>query len=150
VRIADYAATDLIATGLEAHDKDDLLQKMVEMLVQSGRVRQSDILMGELQKRERVMSTGIGGGIALPHALSNEVDNLEVVFARTSEPLEFEALDSNPVDLVVMLVGPKLASNVYVKLLARVSRLLQGEEFKQRLRDASSAEEILEVFRSAE
>jgi hypothetical protein len=62
VRIADYAATDLIATGLEAHDKDDLLQKMVEMLVQSGRVRQSDILMGELQKRERVMSTGIGGG----------------------------------------------------------------------------------------
>ncbi|UCE01859.1 MAG: PTS sugar transporter subunit IIA [Candidatus Latescibacterota bacterium] len=150
MRIADYAATDLIATGLEARDKDDLLQKMVGMLVHSGRVRQSDVLMGELQKRERVMSTGIGGGIALPHALSNEVENLEVVFARTSEPLEFEALDSSPVDLVVMLVGPKLASNVYVKLLARVSRLLQGEEFKQRLRDAASPEEVLEVFRSAE
>lgn len=148
MRIADHAAADLIVTGLEARGKDDLLERMVDLLVRAGRLHQSDGLMRELHKREQVMSTGIGGGIALPHALSDDLDGLVVVFARTKDPIEFEALDSSPVDLIFMLAGPKRSSNVYVKLLARVSRLLQREDFKQRLREAATADDILEAFRS--
>ena len=150
MRIADFAAADLIATGLDAPTKNDLLERMVGMLVQGGRVPQSEALMGELLKRERVMSTGIGGGIALPHALSNDLDQLHMVFARTAQPIDFEALDGQPVDLVFMLVGPKSSGNRYVKLLARVSRLLQNEDFKQRLRSAAAPDDVLEVFRGAE
>lgn len=150
MRIADYAAVDLTATGLEARGKDDLLQQMVDMLVRGGRVPQSEPLMGELLKRERVMSTGIGGGIALPHALCDDLDQLTMVFARTHQPIDFEALDSQPVDLIFMLVGPKAAGNVYVKLLARISRLLQSEDFKTRLRSAPTPADILEVFRGEE
>ena len=148
--IADYAAADLIATGLDAQTKDDLLEKMVGLLVRGGRVQGSEALMGALQKRERVMSTGIGGGIALPHALSNDLEQLYMVFAHTNDPIDFEALDSQPVDLVFMLVGPKASGNVYVKLLARVSRLLQSEDFKNRLREAATPDAVLEVFRSEE
>lgn len=146
MRIADYAAADLIATGLEAHSKDELLQQMVGMLVRSQRVPGSDVLMQELLKREHIMSTGIGGGIALPHALSNDVRDLVMVFAHTREPIDFQALDGHPVDLVFMLVGPKSASSIYLKLLARVSRLLQNEDFKQRLRRADTPELVLDVF----
>lgn len=146
MRIADYAAADLVATGLEAHTKDQLLEQMVGMLVRSRRVPTSDVLMQELLKREHIMSTGIGGGIALPHALSNDVRDLVMVFAHTREPIDFQALDGHPVDLVFMLVGPKSASSIYLKLLARVSRLLQNEDFKQRLRRAGTPEQVLEVF----
>ena len=148
MRIADYAAADLIATGLEARSKDDILEQMVGMLVRGGRVPASEVLMRELLKREHIMSTGIGGGIALPHALSDDVQDLVMVFAHTQKPIDFQALDAQPVDLVFMLVGPKSASSIYLKLLARVSRLLQNESFKQRLRGATTPEQILGVFRA--
>ena len=84
MHIVDYAAPDLIAIGLEAADKENLLQQMVDLLVRSGRVVESQVIMRELLKREHVMSTGIGGGIALPHALSNDIQELALVFARTA------------------------------------------------------------------
>lgn len=150
MRIADYAAPELIATGLESQGKDDCLAQMVGMLVRSGRIADSEVLMRELVKREGVMSTGIGGGIALPHALTDDIQELVIVFSHTREPIDFQSLDSRPVDLVVMLVGPKSAANLYVKLLARVSRLLQNVGFKQRLRDARTSDEVLEAFRLEE
>jgi PTS system fructose-specific IIC component len=148
VRLQDYAAPDLIALGVSAQDKPELLSKLVDLLLQSGRIRDSTGLMGELLKREQVMSTGIGGGIAIPHALTNDIDTLVLVFGRTAAPMDFQALDGNPVDLVFMLVGPKTASSVYVKLLARVSRLLQSEAFKDRLRHSPDAADIVEAFQA--
>lgn len=148
MHLQDYAAADLIAIEVPARDKENLLARLVDLLVKGGRVRDSDTLMRELLKRESVMSTGIGGGIAIPHALTNDIEHLVIVFGRTDQPLDFQALDGQPVDLVFMLVGPKNAASLYVKLLARVSRLLQNEGFKERLRQASSAEEVMEAFRS--
>jgi mannitol/fructose-specific phosphotransferase system IIA component (Ntr-type) len=148
LRLEDYAAPDLIALGIAARDKQELLGKLVDRLLQSGRVRDAAGLMGELLKREQVMSTGIGGGIAIPHALTNDIDTLVLVFGRTAAPMDFQALDGQPVDLVFMLVGPKSASSVYVKLLARVSRLLQSEHFKDRLRASPDPADVFEIFRS--
>jgi mannitol/fructose-specific phosphotransferase system IIA component (Ntr-type) len=119
----------------------------VRRLVEHGRVAEPDTLMNELLKRERVMSTGIGGGIAIPHALLNDVGDLVILFGRTAKPLDFQALDGNPVDLVFMLVGPKGAANLYVKLLARISRLLQSDDFKSSLRQSKSIEETLAVLK---
>ena len=147
MQIADYVHADLIALGLEVGDKEDLLRQLVQCLVEHGRVEEPDTLMNELLKRERVMSSGIGGGIAIPHALLNDVGDLLILFARTSKPLDFQALDGNPVDLVCMLVGPKGGANLYVKLLARISRLLQSDDFKKGLRQAQSPQEILEILK---
>jgi fructose-specific phosphotransferase system IIA component len=147
MQIADYVHADLIALGLEVRDKEDLLGQLVRRLVEHGRVAEPDTLMNELLKRERVMSTGIGGGIAIPHALLNDVGDLVILFGRTAKPLDFQALDGNPVDLVFMLVGPKGAANLYVKLLARISRLLQSDDFKSSLRQSKSIEETLAVLK---
>jgi fructose-specific phosphotransferase system IIA component len=148
VRLQDFASAELIAIDVAAADKQELLTRLVEMLLDAGRVRDADALMRELIKREQVMSTGIGGGIAIPHALTNDIEALTIVFGRTAAPIDFQALDGQPVDLVFMLVGPKSAASLYVKLLARVSRLLQNEAFKERLRGAGQAGEILEAFRA--
>jgi fructose-specific phosphotransferase system IIA component len=148
VRLLDYAAPDLIALDVQARDKQELLLKLVDLLLKGGRVRDGQRLMAELLKREQVMSTGIGGGIAIPHALTEDIEKLALVFGRTASPMDFQAMDSNPVDLVFMLVGPKTASSIYVKLLARVSRLLQNEAFKDRLRVAPNAAAVLEAFQA--
>ena len=148
MQLLDYAASDLVALDLAANDKQELLQKLVDLLLQSGRIRDAAHLMGELLKREQVMSTGIGGGIAIPHALTDDIEKLALVFGRTATPMDFQAMDSHPVDLVFMLVGPKTASSIYVKLLARVSRLLQNEAFKDRLRHATSPQDVLEAFQA--
>jgi mannitol/fructose-specific phosphotransferase system IIA component (Ntr-type) len=149
LRLQDYAASDLIALDIAAHDKQQLLAALVDLLVRSQRVRDAAGLMGELLKREQVMSTGIGAGIAIPHALTNDIESLVLVFGRARPPLDFQAVDGHPVDLVFMLVGPKAPSNsAYVKLLARVSRLLQSEAFKERLREAENAEDVLDAFTS--
>lgn len=148
MHLLEYAAADLVALDLAANDKQELLQKLVDLLLQSGRIRDGAHLMGELLKREQVMSTGIGGGIAIPHALTEDIEKLALVFGRTAAPMDFQAMDSKPVDLVFMLVGPKTASSVYVKLLARVSRLLQNEAFKERLRLSKSPHDVLEAFQA--
>lgn len=148
MQLQDFVSADLVAIDVAASDKQQLLTQLVELLLESGRVRDRDALMRELVKRELVMSTGIGGGIAIPHALTNDIESLTVVFARTAAPIDFQALDSQPVDLVFMLVGPKSAASLYVKLLARVSRLLQNEAFKERLRGAAQVEEVMDAFRA--
>ena len=149
MRLQDYAASDLIALDIQARDKQEVLAGLVELLVRTQRVRDAAGLMGALLKREQVISTAIGGGIAIPHALTDDIESLTLVFGRTRTPMDFQAVDSQPVEFVFMLVGPKSASgSVYVKLLARVSRLLQSETFKERLREATSPEDVLEVFAS--
>ena len=149
MRLQDYAASELVALDVDAHDKQELLAVLVDLLVRSGRVRDAAGLMGELLKREQVMSTGIGSGIAIPHALTNDIEQLVVVFGRTRAAIDFQAVDGQPVDLVFMLVGPKAPSNsAYVKLLARVSRLLQSEAFKEALRDAENNDDVLDALGS--
>lgn len=149
MRLQDYAASELIALDIEARDKQELLAVLVDLLVRSGRVRDAAGLMGELLKREQVMSTGIGASIAIPHALTGDIESLVLVFGRTRAPMDFQAVDGHPVDLVFMLVGPKAPSNsAYVKLLARVSRLLQSEAFKERLREAETTEDVLDALGS--
>lgn len=147
MHIVDYADTHFVALDLEAGTKEEVLGQMVDLLVEHKRIAEPDMLMGELLKRERVMSTGIGGGIAIPHALLHDVEELVILFGRTRQPLDFQALDGKPVDLVFMLVGPKGAANLYVKLLARISRLLQNNDFKANLRKCKTPEEVLEVLR---
>jgi len=148
VQLQEFVSSDLVAIDVAAPDKQQLLTRLVDLLLESGRVRDRDALMRELVKREQVMSTGIGGGIAIPHALTNDIESLTIVFARTAAPIDFQAMDAQPVDLVFMLVGPKSAASLYVKLLARVSRLLQNEAFKERLRGAAQVDEIMEAFRA--
>lgn len=148
--MVDYAAPDLIAANLPAADKDGVLRSLVALLLASGRIHDDAKLMSELQKRERVMSTGIGGGIAIPHALTDDIEHLSIVIARTAQPIDFQSIDQQPVDLVFMLVGPKSAASLYVKLLARVSRVLQHPEFKDRMRTAQQPEDVLQALRDEE
>ncbi len=112
-------------------------------------VTDADRMMEDIQTRERVMSTGIGGGIAVPHAQSVGASRLALALGRLRAPIDFEALDERPVQLVFMVVGPEEGSG-FIRILARISRLLYTGDLQRNLLRARSAAEAMASIRDEE
>ena len=101
-------------------------------------------------EREKIMSTGIGDGIAIPHGKSDAVNGLAAALGIHKRGVDFESLDGEPAYVFFLLVSPADVSGPHIKALARISRLLKNDDFKRKLIDASTAEEILEIIKTEE
>ena len=137
---------DCIAESLSALGKKQLFQEMAELAVKCGAAKGQEIksrdIGGAAGERERLGSTGIGGGVAIPHARLDGLKTVKAVFARLETPMEYESIDEQPVDLVVLLLAPTHANNEHLKALAQVSRLMRKEEVREQLRKAPNAESL--------
>jgi mannitol/fructose-specific phosphotransferase system IIA component (Ntr-type) len=132
-----------------AATKEDLIRLMVSVLDGDGLLTDPETVTASLLERERVMSTGIGGGVAIPHAQSSGARELAVSFARTERDLPFDALDGKPVRLVFIIVGPEERGG-FIRILARISRLLYAGDLQQALLASKTPEEVLDVIRREE
>jgi fructose-specific phosphotransferase system IIA component len=135
---------------LQALDKETLLDELIAILNGNDQVEDLRAVSRAVRDREEVLSTGIGNGVAIPHGKSPGVSSLVLAAGVTAEPVDFEALDGQPVRLVFLLVGPEAAAGQHVKVLSRISRLLRRESFRNRLIDAASAEEFYDILAEAE
>jgi len=97
-------------------------------------------------EREKIMSTGVGKGFAIPHAKTNGVNEIVAAFGKLDKPIDFEALDSNPVNLIFLLIGKENLVGPHIKLLSRISRMMNKDEFRENLSKAKTAEEIYKIF----
>jgi PTS system nitrogen regulatory IIA component len=127
--------------------KDDLLAAIVADLDEKGFVADRRVATDDILARERVMSTGVGNGVAIPHAYSDGVTRLAAAFYRTREPVEFGGPDGAPVDLFFVILGTRDSRREHIRLLARLSRLLNHGEFREHLRAAPDADAVVSVFR---
>lgn len=150
--LADLLTPDRIRIPLQSHDKTGIIEELCHFLATgSGATPEEEEEIREaVLEREKVLSTGIGGGVAIPHGKSEAVEGLVLVAGRTAEPVDFEALDERPVSIVLLLVGPESAASLHVKLLSRISRLLRHPELRDRLAVAESPEAFHETLRRAE
>jgi PTS system nitrogen regulatory IIA component len=143
--LEDIVAPDAVLPALKAGSKKQLLQdvaaKAAELCGQSER-----IIFETLQQREKLGSTGVGNGIAIPHGKLPKLGNLFGLFARLETPIEFEALDGKPVDLVFVLLAPESAGADHLKALARAARLLRDGEVARRLRASRDARDLYAVL----
>ena len=148
--LSELLTASRVRVPLRSQTKDDLLRELVE-LATAGR---DDIDVGavleSVLQREQVLSTGIGGGVAIPHGKTPIVDQLIMAAGVCARPVEFDALDGEPVELLFLLIGPESAAGAHVKALSRISRLLRRESLRGGLRDATSAEEFLQLVRESE
>ena len=125
--------------------KKQLLQELAAKAAQV--TRQPDRKIFEtLMERERLGTTGVGQGIAIPHGRLADLKQIVGVFARLDSPLDYDAVDNQPVDLVFMLLAPEGAGADHLKALARVSRLLRNQQVTEKLRAAKSAEAIYAIL----
>src|ERR1700747_3815110 len=143
--LTDLVAPNAIIPALKVNSKKQVLQelaaKAAELCGQSERT-----ILEILQQREKLGSTGVGNGIAIPHGKLPKLSKLFGLFARLERPVDFEALDSQPVDLVFLLLAPEGAGADHLKALARVARPLRGPDVVQKLRQSRDADALYAVF----
>jgi len=122
--------------------------ELIDLLVEKGAVRKADreSVLAALRQREETMSTGIGFGIAIPHASSNCVNEVVAAFGRSSAGIELDSLDNSPVKFIVLFVVPKDQFQVHLRTLAAIAKFLNDKSVREQLGRAESAEEILAIF----
>lgn len=152
MKLSELLSENAIGMTLAARDKNEAISELVALLVKSagGAVSRQDDVVKAVWDREELMSTGIGQGVAIPHAKTNAVDKLYTVFGRSPAGIDFAALDQKPVHLFFLLVAPEDQSGPHVKALARISRLLKHAYFRQALIDAKEAAEVMTIIREEE
>ncbi len=150
MKVSKILESGRVVLDIEAGDKTELIKRLVnELRGQLGEDMIPGIKEAVLQ-REQVMSTGVGKGIAIPHAKMEQVDGHFAVFARLKNPIEFGAVDDEPVRLVFLLVGGHKKSGIHIKLLSKISRLLNHDNFRNQLLKASDDHSVIELFREEE
>ncbi|MBK8229949.1 MAG: PTS sugar transporter subunit IIA [Candidatus Eisenbacteria bacterium] len=147
--LTELIQRDCIQLDVPAADKAELIRAMVERLRSAGVVTDPDAVLKALLERERVMSTGIGGGVAIPHAQSPAVQRLAVSLARPHGEIAFESLDEKPVRLVFMIVGPEERGG-FIRILARISRLLYTGDLQKRILLATSPDQVQAIIAEEE
>jgi len=141
---------DTVAVDVKAADKDQLLDAVLQLVEHHPAVKDYQAVRDAVLTRERTMSTGVGKGLALPHAKTSAVTSTVAALVLTAEPVEFGALDNEPVRMVFLLVGTPDAKSRHVKILSRVSRLMNRDALRSELLQATSVEELLDAFRAGE
>ncbi len=131
--LSDLIGADSILPHLKANGRKQALQEMCERAAIVSGLREREILDVIIQ-RERLGSTGVGNGIAIPHAKMEKCHRIFGVFARLERPIDFESLDGQPVDLIFMLIAPEGAGADHLKALSRIARLFRDPSFAARLR----------------
>jgi nitrogen PTS system EIIA component len=139
--LTDLVASNAIIPALKVNSKKQILQELAAKAAElSGQSERT--VLETLQQREKLGSTGVGGGVAIPHGKLPKLGKLFGLFARLERPVDFEALDGQPVDLVFLLLAPETAGADHLKALARISRLLRDKETCEKLRGSDSGDAL--------
>lgn len=150
VLLSDLLTSVRVKVPLEATTKEDVLRELVGVLADDDAIADRDDVLRVVRAREKVLSTGIGHGVALPHGKSDACQDLAIAAGVTRAPIDFDALDQEPVQLIFLLVGPESAAGPHIKALSRISRLVRQPELRGRLLDAQDGQAFLDVLREAE
>jgi PTS system nitrogen regulatory IIA component len=143
--LTDLIATDAVVPALKVNNKKQAIQELAVRAAELTGQNERAILEILLQ-REKLGSTGVGNGVAIPHGKLPKLGRLFGLFARLERPIDFEALDGQPVDLIFLLLAPETAGADHLKALARVARLLRDPNIARRLRDSRDAHALYAVL----
>lgn len=146
MKLMDFLDKKAIIPELKKGNKEEVIREMVNKLAASGEIKDGDETVRILMEREKLGSTGIGEGVAIPHGKSKDVKKITAVFAKAKEGIDFEALDGEPVYLFFLLVAPESSTSEHIKALARISRLLKDSNFRKKLKMKQTIEEILSAI----
>ena len=137
-----------IIPEMQATERWSAIVELVELLVRLGKIKPGDreVVLSALRAREETMSTGIGFGIAIPHASSDRVSEVVAAFGRSNSGIEFDSLDNLPVKFIVLFIVPKDQFQTHLRTLAAITKFLNDRAVRERLALAPGAQEILEIF----
>jgi fructose PTS system EIIBC or EIIC component len=150
MKISDILNEKVISVDLECTDKDDAINKMVDLASNSGLMTDIDKVRECVFEREKLVSTGVGKGFAIPHGKTDEIKDIVAAFAVLKDPIDFDSIDLEPVHFIFLIVGKESLLNAHIKLLSRISRLMNKDEFREKLEQAKTPAEVLKIFNEEE
>ena len=148
MNLGNLLSVDRIVPEMQASERWSAIVELVELLVVRGKIKTDDreLVLAALRQREETMSTGIGFGIAIPHASSDRVGEVVAAFGRSVKGIEFDSLDNAPVKYIVLFVVPKDQFQTHLRTLAAIAKFLNDRATREKLGAAASAEEIFGIF----
>lgn len=150
MKITDILNESVVRTNLPGATKEEVMNAMIELASTQKQVVDKDRMRAAIFEREKIMSTGVGSGFAIPHGKTDSVSDIVAAFAVTAQPIDYQSLDDQPVRLMFLLVGRDNMVGPHIKLLSRISRLMNKEDFRKHLLEAETPKDILELFRQEE
>ncbi len=150
MKLSEILSPELIIHNLSVNNKTESINAIIDLFDGDSRVNNLQGVKTAVFDRETIMSTGVGHGFAIPHGKTDAVNEIIAAFARTNAPLEFDSLDGQPVRLIFLLVGKENLVGPHIKLLSRISRMMNQDEFRNKLLDAASSEELFNLFKEEE
>jgi fructose-specific phosphotransferase system IIA component len=135
-----------ILANLDVHSKDELLEEMIKALSDKVDREQLDDIRTAVIEREKIMSTGVGKNLAIPHGKVKSIEENYASFAVLKNPIDYDSIDDEPVRMVFLLVGPQSKHTTHIKLLSRISRLMNSSSFRESLGECTTSDEIYNTF----
>ncbi len=146
MKVLDFLDPSVICMDIQSPSKEAAIGELCTLLQSNSKIQDSQPVLHSLMAREKLGSTGIGQGVAIPHGKSESVTDLVAALGISRKGVDFESLDGEPVHLIFLLVAPPNSQGLHLKALARVSRLLKDKFFRQALKEAKSVEEIKKII----
>lgn len=150
VKIVDYIDETLICLDLKSKNKEEMLKELGELIGNSKNIIDKKEVCKALIEREKIGSTGIGKGVGIPHAKTESATGLTIAFGISRSKIDFNSLDEEKVNIFFVFASPLRDGQTYLKVLARISRLLRDEEFRKQLLNAKTEKEVIELIRVEE
>ncbi|HUV77097.1 MAG TPA: PTS sugar transporter subunit IIA [Desulfobacterales bacterium] len=149
MKILDVLLKEAILSDLKANDKKGVLEELVTPVARVADINH-DYLVKVLMERERLGSTGIGEGIGIPHGKVKDLESLVLGFGLSKKGVDFDSMDGRPAHIFFLLLTPENSTGLHLKLLARISRILKNDLFKQKLLGATNRDEIYSIIQAEE
>jgi len=143
MKITEILRREFVLAELKAKNKREALEELIGVMVKAGRQTDAEAMLHVLLEREKLGSTGIGDGIAIPHGKLSGLEHMVVAFGRSREGIDFESMDGRPVHLFFLLMAPDNSAGLHLKALAKISRMLKDPEFRRSLMEAKTHDDLV-------
>jgi len=150
MKLSKFCGEDLISFDLKGKTKNEIIEELVNLASRSKLVKDKDEVLKAVLEREKLVTTGVGYGVAFPHAKTKAIKGIVIAFGRSKTGIDFDAMDKKPVHLFFLIAAPEDAIGAHLNVMARLSYLMKSEKNRDVLMKISSPKELLELLDSVE
>jgi len=150
MKLSKFCGEDLISFDLKGKTKNEIIEELVNLTSRSKLVKDKDEVLKAVLEREKLVTTGVGYGVAFPHAKTKAIKGIVIAFGRSKTGIDFDAMDKKPVHLFFLIAAPEDAIGAHLNVMARLSYLMKSEKNREALMKISSPRELLELLDSVE
>ncbi len=146
MKLSKFCSEDLITFDLKSTEKEKVLEELVDLVSGSALVKDAAQLIADVKEREELVTTGVGYGVAFPHAKTKATKGIVIAFGRSDKGIDFDAMDHKPVNLFFLIAAPEDAIGAHLNVMARLSYVMKSEENREKMMKVTSPGELLQMI----